>query len=69
MRCRKVERAARLLAAVEPQTALVLQPVTATRPGIAPPPPRQMLDLQAVAKRHLSHVRIIPQVHRLGGYR
>ena len=64
-----MEQAARLVAGIKPEMALVLQPVTAVRPGIEAPTPGQMLDLQAVAKRHLTHVRVIPQVHRLGGYR
>ena len=64
----EVTRAARLIASVNPEMALVLQPVTPTRPEIAPPSPHQMLELQAAAKRELAQVRIIPQMHRLGGY-
>jgi len=65
----EVERAARLIRGIDPDLPLVLQPVTPGRAGIAAPSPRQMLDLQAIAKRHLASVRVIPQVHRLGGYR
>lgn len=64
----EVERAARLIASVSNEMPLVLQPVTAIAPGVRSPSPRQMLDLQALAKRHLPDVRIIPQTHRLGGY-
>jgi organic radical activating enzyme len=64
----EVEHAASLIASVNPEAALVLQPVTPTRPQIQAPTPRQMLCLQAVAKRHLPEVRVIPQMHRLGGY-
>ena len=64
----EVDRAARLMAGINPQLPLVLQPVTATRPDIHAPAPTQVLQLQAVAKEHLTHVRIIPQTHRLGGY-
>jgi organic radical activating enzyme len=64
----EVTRAARLVAGINPDLPLVLQPVTATEPEIAPPAPRQMLDLQAVAKQHLSRVRVIPQVHKLAGW-
>ena len=65
----EVERAARLIAGIEPEMALVLQPVTPVRPGIKAPSPRQMLELQGVAKRHLGCVRVIPQVHRMAGWR
>jgi len=65
----EIDRAARMIAGVAPEMALVLQPVTATGPGVLPPSARQLLDLQAVAKRHLRDVRVIPQMHRLGGYR
>ncbi len=64
----EVDRAARLIAGINPEMPLVLQPVTATRPDIHSPAPTQVLHLQAVAKEHLTHVRIIPQTHRLGGY-
>ena len=64
----EIEHAARLVAGIEAEMALVLQPVTPIGPTVKPPSPRQMLDLQAVTKRHLSHVRVIPQVHRLAGY-
>jgi organic radical activating enzyme len=65
----EIERAAQLIAGVDAEMPLVLQPVTPTRLDIRAPSPRQMLALQAVAKRSLPHVRIIPQTHRLGGYR
>jgi len=64
----EVDRAARLIAGINPEMPLVLQPVTATRADIHPPAPTQVLQLQAVAKEQLTHVRIIPQTHRLGGY-
>ena len=65
----EVEQAARLIAGIRPEMALVLQPVTPVRAGIAAPLPPQMLELQAVAKRHLGCVRVIPQVHRIAGWR
>jgi organic radical activating enzyme len=64
----EIETTSRIIRGIRPEMALVLQPVTPTAPDIEPPAPRRMLDLQAVAKRHLPHVRIIPQVHRLGGF-
>ncbi len=62
----EVDRAARLLAGVNAEIPLVLQPLTPTA-GLQAPSADQMLDLQAVAKRYLSTVRVIPQTHRLGG--
>jgi len=37
-------------------------------PGIRAPSAKQMLDLQAIAKRHLPNARIIPQMHKVGGF-
>lgn len=65
----EVEQAAALIARVDDGMPLVLQPATPTRANVRAPLPRQMLELQAVAKRHLPRVRVIPQMHRLGGYR
>jgi 7-carboxy-7-deazaguanine synthase len=64
----EVEQAARLVVGVDAEMALVLQPVTPAVSGIAAPSPRQVLELQAVAKRVLPRVRVIPQTHRVGGY-
>jgi len=64
----EITRAAQLIASVDPELFLILQPATPTRPGITAPSPHHMLHLQAIAKHHLPHVRIIPQTHRLGGY-
>jgi 7-carboxy-7-deazaguanine synthase len=64
----EIDRAARLMAGIDPELPLVLQPVTPTRPDVRAPEPRAMLALQAVAKEHLRQVRIIPQTHRLGGF-
>lgn len=65
----EVEQAARMIAGIRSEMALVLQPATPVRAGIEAPSPQQVLELQAVAKRHLTKVRVIPQVHRMGGYR
>ena len=64
----EITQAARLIAGINPEMAFVLQPVTPVRDGVDPPSPQQMLDLQAAAKRHLRQVRVIPQMHRLGGW-
>jgi organic radical activating enzyme len=60
----EIARAARLIAGINPEIPLILQPVTPVRPDITPPFPQHLLSLQATAKRHLPHVRIIPQTHR-----
>jgi 7-carboxy-7-deazaguanine synthase len=65
----EMDRAARLVAGVNPHLPLVIQPVTVTGPGVLAAAPEQVLELQAVAKRLLSQVRVIPQMHRVGGYR
>ncbi len=64
----EVDQAARLIAGVNVEMALVLQPVTSVAEEVRPPSPRQMLEMQAVAKQHLARVRVIPQVHRAAGY-
>jgi 7-carboxy-7-deazaguanine synthase len=64
----EIETASRLLAGIDAEIPLVLQPVTPTVAGVRAPSPRRMLDLQALAKHRLLHVRVIPQTHRLGGY-
>jgi len=64
----EIERAARLIASTNPNLPLILQPVTPTRPEISAPSLDQTLDLQAIARRHLPTVRVIPQVHKLAGW-
>ncbi len=72
----EIETAARLIAGINADMALVLQPVTphvgqervSCPIKITPPSPRQSLDLQALAKRCLPNVRVIPQMHRIGGF-
>ena len=73
----EIDTAARLILGIDAEMPLVLQPVTPAVVGqelascpcaIRAPPPRQLLDLQAIAKHHLPNVRIIPQMHRMGGF-
>ncbi|HEY3398634.1 MAG TPA: 7-carboxy-7-deazaguanine synthase QueE [Armatimonadota bacterium] len=63
----ELEQACRALAAAEPLTALVLQPVTGTTPVGGPPSPEQLLAWLALAGRYLPGVRVIPQCHHLLG--
>ncbi len=63
----EILRAARLIAGVNPNLPLVLQPAAGDQPDIAPTP-NQGLDFQAAALRHLREVRVIPQMHKSGGW-
>lgn len=64
----EVERAARLIAGINPNLPLVLQPATMNRIDFPEPLPSQGLQFQAAALRHLGDVRVIPQMHKLGGW-
>jgi len=63
----EIEEASKAVAAVSDKIPLVLQPVTPVREIKHGPGPEQMLSFQAIAKRHLSDVRVIPQIHKLLG--
>lgn len=59
-----VAHAAHLVADIAPATLLILQPVTPYG-GCTAPTPARLLELQRIALRHISDVRIIPQTHRM----
>ena len=69
----ELERSAELVAAVSPEIPVFLQPVTPLEPsqqlgetlGIAAPSPDQVLSWQAVMKRSLKLVRVVPQTHKM----
>jgi organic radical activating enzyme len=61
-----IEFVAQRLAEISTDLLLVLQPVTQTNRAV-PPDSVQLFWLMDVAARHLSQVRIIPQVHKLLG--
>ena len=63
-RVEDVEHAAHLVADIAPATLLILQPVTPYG-GCTAPTPARLLELQRIALRHISDVRIIPQTHRM----
>ena len=63
-RAEDVEHAAHLVADIAPATLLILQPVTPYG-GCTAPTPACLLELQRIALRHISDVRIIPQTHRM----
>ncbi|HBL59283.1 MAG TPA: radical SAM protein [Cyanobacteria bacterium UBA8803] len=75
----ELERAAELVAACSPGIPVFLQPVTPFgyaqgKPletphhlPLLPPTPDQVLDWQALMKRHLQSVRVVPQTHKIIG--
>jgi 7-carboxy-7-deazaguanine synthase len=63
----EIENASKAISEVDPEIPLVLQPVTPVREIKHGPTPEQMISFHAIAKRHLSSVRVIPQVHKLLG--
>jgi organic radical activating enzyme len=68
----ELERSAELVAAVSPEIPVFLQPVTPLEPSqqfaeaavLAPSPP-QVLSWQALMKRFLKQVRVVPQTHKM----
>jgi len=63
----EMEAAFRLVAEQDPALSLTLQPVTPFGPIQQAPTDREMLHWHERASRHLSNVRIIPQVHKFMG--
>jgi 7-carboxy-7-deazaguanine synthase len=59
-------QAACLIAAVNPQISLYLQPVTPLSTlGPEVPSPAQVLEWQQLAKQYLRSVRVVPQTHKM----
>lgn len=63
----EIDDACSMIAEINADIPLVLQPVTPHGPVKHKPNPDEMLALQAVAKRRLKRVLVIPQVHRVMG--
>jgi 7-carboxy-7-deazaguanine synthase len=63
----EIENASKAISEVNGEIPLVLQPVTPVREIKHGPTSEQMFSFHAIAKRHLSRVRVIPQVHKLLG--
>jgi 7-carboxy-7-deazaguanine synthase len=68
----ELERAAQLVAAVNPIIAVYLQPVTPltaseqfTEMPVLAPTPEQVLNWQALMKRYIKNVRVVPQTHKM----
>jgi organic radical activating enzyme len=64
----EIENAAKMIAGVNKEIPLVLQPVTPIREIKHGPSAEQILSFHSIAKRHLSDVRVIPQVHKIIGH-
>lgn len=65
----EVHQALRAISEVTRAVPLVLQPVTPGASGCRPPDAQTLLQWQAVARKFVDDVRIIPQCHRLIGMR
>jgi organic radical activating enzyme len=63
----EVRAALEHVAAVDPATTVVLQPVTPRGPGQERPDAPRLLALQREAQRRLADVRVIPQTHPIYG--
>ncbi len=68
----ELKRAAELVAAVNPEIPVFLQPVTPLEPSqqfgeiqVLAPTPEQVLTWQALMKRSLKQVRVVPQTHKM----
>jgi organic radical activating enzyme len=62
-----IRHAAHLIADTAPDTLLVLQPVTPHGEALHPARPAQLLEWQAMARRIIPNVRVIPQCHKMFG--
>lgn len=63
----ELERAAGLIKAVAPETPFIIQPMSSVGAAQNPATPSQPLDWQKRALRHIPHVRVIPQCHKMMG--
>ena len=64
---KEIDEAVNLIADVSADIPLIIQPVTPVGTIKHRPQPEQLLAAQAVAKRKLKTVRVIPQMHKLFG--
>jgi len=63
----EIDEAVKLIAEIDKKIPLVLQPVTPGAKIKHRPQPDQILAFQAIAKRKLEKVKVIPQTHKLMG--
>lgn len=66
-KAKEMDEAVSLIADLDEKIPLVLQPVTPHGPVKHRPNPDQILAFQAIAKRKLKNVRVVPQVHKIFG--
>jgi len=66
-KAKEIDEACEVIESVNPEIPLVLQPVTPHGPVKHRPTAEAALSLQAVAKRRLKKVLVIPQTHRIMG--
>ena len=64
---KEIDEMCALIERVESSVPLVLQPATPQRGAKFNPAPEQLLSFQAIAKKRLEKVLVIPQTHRLTG--
>jgi pyruvate-formate lyase-activating enzyme len=65
----ELDEALERIAAVDPATPVVLQPVTPVGPVRERPTAERMLALEARFSRRLADVRVVPQTHPIWGAR
>jgi len=63
----ELEEAVRLVASVDPAIPVTLQPVTPNGRVTRAPSAARLLEMQALALRHLCVVKVIPQMHKALG--
>ncbi|MBI5699745.1 7-carboxy-7-deazaguanine synthase QueE [Candidatus Saganbacteria bacterium] len=63
---KEMDEAATLIAEIDAEIPLIIQPVT-PHGHIKRPLPEELFAFHAIAKRKLKQVRVIPQVHKLSG--
>lgn len=63
----EIQRCAEIIASVDSNIPLILQPVTPVKPEIYKPSPQDLLRLQANCLKMVRNVRIIPQCHKMVG--
>jgi organic radical activating enzyme len=68
-KAKEIDEAVSMIAEVDENVPLVLQPVTPFGPIKHRPHADQILAFQAIARRKLARVRVIPQVHKVLGVR
>lgn len=64
---KEINDAAKLISSLNPDIPLVLQPVTPHKKIKVRPYPDDLLAYEAIARRNLNDVRVIPQTHKMLG--